>query len=278
MTPASTARVQASGSSFYAAMRLLPKAEREAMFAIYGFCRAVDDIADDPGPSRVSRSTALDQWRERLAALYRGQPAPELAALANAVARFDLAETDFLAIVDGMAMDVEADIRAPDFAAFDLYCDRVASAVGRLAVRVFGMAAPEGERLAHHLGRALQYTNVLRDLDEDAAIGRLYLPAEALAAARLTANDRDPRTVIDDPAIDTACRWLADRAGEHYARADELLATRPSGRLAAPRLMSAVYGRMLERMRAAGWAAPRSRARIGKGELFGLIVTRGWLA
>ena len=90
---------------------------------------------------------------------------------------------DFHAVIDGMAMDVAADIRAPDLATLDLYCDRVASAVGRLSIKVFGMTETEGFLLAHHLGRALQLTNILRDIDEDAGIGRLYLPRENLEAA-----------------------------------------------------------------------------------------------
>ncbi len=102
---------------------------------------------------------------------------------------FGLRREDFLAVIDGMEMDVVDDIRAPDFATLDLYCDRVASAVGRLSVRVFGMEEQDGIALAHHLGRALQLTNILRDLDEDAAIGRLYLPREALREAGITATD-----------------------------------------------------------------------------------------
>ena len=93
---------------------------------------------------------------------------------------YDLSHEDFDAVIDGMAMDAAQDIRAPDWATLDLYCDRVASAVGRLSVRIFGLAPEPGEALAHHLGRALQLTNILRDIDEDAGVGRLYLPREAL--------------------------------------------------------------------------------------------------
>ena len=174
---------QASGSSFYAAMRVLPQAERDAMFAIYAFCRKVDDIADDPGPTPAERREALDAWRADLAALYAGVPPERTQALVEPVRRFGLRQEDFLAVIDGMQMDVDADIVAPDFATLDLYCDRVASAVGRLSVCIFGMDEAPGIELAHHLGRALQLTNILRDLDEDAAIGRLYVPSEALDEA-----------------------------------------------------------------------------------------------
>jgi len=160
-------------------MRILPLAQREAMFEIYSFCRAVDDIADDPGP-REARRAQLAQWRADIDALYRGAAPPQLAGLAAAVGTFALEREDFIAVIDGMEMDVVADIRAPDMVTLDLYCDRVACAVGRLSVRVFGMEREAGLKLADHLGRALQLTNILRDLDEDAAMGRLYLPREAL--------------------------------------------------------------------------------------------------
>src|SRR5258706_590625 len=188
----------ASGSSFYAAMRILPRAQREAMFQIYSFCRQVDDIADSDGP-RPERLAALQQWRDDIAALYQGHPPPRLKDYVTSVKTFGLRREDFLAIVDGMEMDVPQDIRAPDMATLDLYCDRVASAVGRLSVRVFGLPEDDGILLAHHLGRALQLTNILRDIDEDAALGRLYLPRERLLLAGITGDD--PQTVIADRAL-----------------------------------------------------------------------------
>ena len=129
------------------------------MFEIYSFCRAVDDIADDPGP-REPRRGQLQAWRADIDALYAGAPPQHLAGLAQAVKQFNLKREDFMAVIDGMAMDVDADIRAPDQATLDLYCDRVACAVGRLSVRVFGMAPDAGLALAHHLGCALQLTNI----------------------------------------------------------------------------------------------------------------------
>src|SRR5580704_17757094 len=178
----------ASGSSFYAAMRILPAEQRQAMFQIYSFCRKVDDIADSDGP-RGERLAALQQWRDDIDALYQGDPPPRLRDYVTSVKKFDLQRADFLAIVDGMEMDVPQDIRAPDLATLDLYCDRVASAVGRLSVRVFGLPAADGIPLAHHLGRALQLTNILRDIDEDASLGRLYLPREGLLLAGITSDD-----------------------------------------------------------------------------------------
>jgi len=261
---------QASGSSFYAGMRLLPKPEREAMFAVYAFCRAVDDIADDEQGDPADRAAALDQWRCDLDALYAGGPPGQAAMLADAVRQFDLDRADFEAVIDGMAMDVARDIRWPTMDELDLYCDRVASAVGRLSVRIFGMSHNPGIELAFHLGRALQLTNILRDIDEDAAIGRVYLPVEALEGAGIALTT--PQQVTADPRIDQAVRPLVARAHEHYRRANAVLASRPAGHLLAPRLMEAVYSRLLTRMERTGWAPPRVRVRVSKPLLLWTVL------
>ncbi|MDJ0391090.1 presqualene diphosphate synthase HpnD [Roseomonas sp. E05] len=276
---AAALQARQSGSSFYTAMRLMPKAERAAMFAVYAFCRQVDDIADDAARPRPERAAALDAWRADLAALYAGHPADRpfgrAAFLAEAVHRFGLRLADFLAVIDGMAMDVAADIRAPDRATLDLYCDRVASAVGRLSTRIFGMDPAPGEELAHELGRALQLTNILRDLDEDAAIGRLYLPREPLLETGIATTE--PQAVIADPRVDLACRPLAAQARAHFAAAERLLRARPRGRLLAPRLMAAVYQALLRDMEAQGWAPPRQRVRLTKRRLLWIVAQRGVL-
>jgi squalene synthase HpnD len=263
-------RARISGSSFYAAMRLMPKVEREAMFAIYLFCRLVDDIADDDARPRPVRAAALVQWRSDIDALYAGRPAGQASFLQGPVRAFALKQADFLDVIHGMEMDVAADIRAPDLAMLGLYCDRVAVAVGRLSTRVFRMDEAPGVELAHHLGRALQLTNILRDLDEDAAIGRLYLPRELLVQAGI--DSTEPAIVIGDSRVDGACRALAAQALDHFAAANRLMRSRPRGNLLAARLMGAVYRALLDRMLAEGWAPPRRRVRIGKPHLLYLIA------
>jgi phytoene synthase len=275
VTSSAEAATQASGSSFYAGMRVLPKAEREGMYAVYSFCRQVDDIADDLEGAQEDRRDLLNAWRADLAALYAGGRPERTAFLAEPVVRFGLRQADFLAVIDGMEMDVDQDIRAPDLETLDLYCDRVASAVGRLSVKVFGMDETPGLTLAHHLGRALQLTNILRDLDEDATIGRLYMPAELLREAGIESDD--PAVVVDDPRLAAAAAALAAQAQAHYAAAQAVLAARPKGRMIAPRLMYGVYSRILERMTKIGWAPPRSRVRIGKLELIWILIRCGLL-
>jgi phytoene synthase len=271
---AASARKKATGSSFYLAMRLMPKRERDAMFAIYAFCRRVDDIADDGLGTRAERHERLEAWRYDLEALYEGQTPQRVAFLAPAVAQFGLRKVDFLTVLDGMDMDVVEDIVAPDLATLDLYCERVASAVGRLSIKVFGMDEGPGFALAHNLGRALQLTNILRDIDEDAGIGRLYLPREYLFAAGF--KSLDPRMVISNPKVDGVCRAVAALAHTHYDKASALLAGKPKGRIATPRLMGAVYSEILKASESQGFAPPRKRVSLSRGKLVSLLLRVGF--
>jgi squalene synthase HpnD len=250
-------------------MRILPREQRDAMFQIYSFCRQVDDIADSDGP-RPERLAALQQWRDDIDALYQGRPPARLRDYISSVRRFDLQREDFLAVVDGMEMDVPQDIRAPDLATLDLYCDRVASAVGRLSVRVFGLGRDDGILLAHHLGRALQLTNILRDIDEDAGIGRLYLPREGLLHAGIT--NFDPLKVISNPALAKVCAAVVERARTHFQEADEVMDRNPRRVVRAPRIMSKYYRAILELLVARGFALPRAPVRLNKMARIAIVL------
>jgi phytoene synthase len=263
------AATRASGSSFYTAMRILPPPQREAMYEIYSFCRAVDDIADSSA-SRASRRAQLAQWRNDIDRLYTPEPPEKLQGLARATRDFTLAREDFLAVIDGMQMDADADIQAPDWVTLDLYCDRVASAVGRLSVNVFGMQRKDGVALAHHLGRALQLTNILRDLDEDAAVRRLYLPREALQEAGIATTD--PASVLAHPALAQACAAVTARAWSHFTEADTIMRRAKRSTVKAPRIMGEVYRAMLEGMQERGWAAPRQRVRVRRLYLLWIML------
>jgi presqualene diphosphate synthase len=260
---------RASGSSFYTAMRILPRAQREAMYEIYSFCRRVDDVADSDG-ARTERLAELDEWRSEINALYEGTLGPRVAGLARPVREFKLAREDFLTLIDGMEMDTLEDIRAPSFATLDLYCDRVASAVGRLSVRVFGIKPDAGRLLAHHLGRALQLTNILRDLDEDAAAGRLYLPREALESAGIVPIE--PASVLRSAALTTACNEVAARARMHFQEADKIMARLPRHEVRAARIMSEVYHAVFDALLARGFAPPRARVRITRLRLAWIVL------
>jgi presqualene diphosphate synthase len=260
---------RASGSSFYMAMRILPQAQRDAMFAIYSFCRQVDDVADAPGP-RDGRRAELAAWRADVEALYAGAVAARTRDLAGPAQDYGLEKADFLAVIDGMEMDVIADVRAPTWSELDLYCDRVASAVGRLSVKIFGLESKAGHGLAHHLGRALQLTNILRDLDEDAAVGRLYLPQEALAEAGI--DTADPAVVLASPSIGRACAQLVKAARDHFDSANEIMSSAPRRAVRAPRIMGAVYRLILEHTATRGFLPPRQPVKLPRPRIAWIIM------
>ena len=219
-------RVEAAGTSFYWAMRLLPLDRRNGMYAVYAWCREVDDIADSDRPIEF-KLAALCAWRDEIEALYDGCPRQLVTrALHEPVLRYELRRQDFVAVIDGMEMDAREDIRAPDLATLDLYCSRVASAVGHLSVHVFGDASPAAHRVANSLGRALQLTNILRDLAEDAERGRLYLPREILDRHGIRGSE--PTVVLRHPALPAACRELAAKAERHFAEAELAMSAMPA--------------------------------------------------
>lgn len=261
----------AGGSSFYLAMRILPQAKRDAMFEIYKFCRKVDDVADSAGP-RDARLAELNRYRDDVESLYAGRTSERMGGFL-AMRDFGLKREDFLAVLDGMEMDIVSNIRAPRLAALDLYCDRVASAVGRLSVRVFGMPNDDGIALSHHLGRALQLTNILRDVDEDADIGRLYLPREYLVAAGIESDD--PQTVLAHPNLGQACAPLIERAREHFRQARTIMDRQPRAAVKAPRIMAEAYAPMLDRLQQRGFATPRERVRLDRVHLILAVLRYG---
>ena len=266
-------RVEAAGTSFYWAMRLLPRDRRDGMYAIYAFCREVDDIADDSGPP-ASKQAALAEWHSEIDALYDGRPRQLVArALAEPVARYRLRREDFHAVIDGMEMDAAEDIRAPDLATLELYCGRVAGAVGHLSVHVFGDASPAAHSVADHLGRALQLTNILRDLDEDAQRGRLYLPREILERHGISATD--PLTVLRHPALPAACRDLAELALSHFDEAARAMARCSRRAMRPAAVMGAFYRAMLDALLREGWRDPSTRIRLSKLHKLRLVLRHG---
>ncbi len=253
-------RVRASGSSFLMAMRLLPPARRRAMYVIYAFCREVDDIADGPLPAAEKRGH-LAAWRADVDAIFDGTPRQPIAkALVDPVRAFALRREDLAAVIDGVAMDVDGAMLAPAMADLDLYADRVAGAVGRLSVRVFGCASADADRVAASLGRALQFTNILRDLAEDAGQGRLYLPRDLLG--RHGVPTHDPVAALAHPGLPLACADLAAEARAAFAAAAAAMARCPRRALRPAALMGAVYGALLDRLEQTGWRPTQRKVRL----------------
>ena len=268
-------KVEAAGTSFYWAMRLLPQQRRDGMYAIYAFCREVDDIADDFGPPEQKKA-ALAAWHDEIDALYAGRPSQLIArALNEPVTRYRLRRQDFHAVIDGMEMDAAQDIRAPDLATLDRYCGRVAGAVGHLSVHVFGDPGPDAHAVADSLGRALQLTNILRDLDEDARRGRLYLPKEILDRHGIRSDD--PLLVLRHPALPAACRDLAAIAEGHFADAARAMARCSRRAMRPAAIMAAFYRAMLEALLRSEWREPSRRVGLSKSQKLWLVLRHGVL-
>lgn len=250
----------AGRSSFYWAMRLMPRAKRSAMFAVYGWCRLVDDIADAELPADLRRA-GLDAARRDLDRLFA---ADDGSALSRAIRDHRLDRTWFDMVLEGLATDIATPLRAPEMAALDLYCQRVAGAPGRMAIAIFGCAEAEAADFAFAAGTALQLTNILRDVAEDAGRGRLYLPREALAAAGIASDD--PRAVLADPRLAAAKAWLAAHARRHYEAA-EALARHCDRRHLWPGLaMLRLYRRLFDRL------PNEPRPRLGTFEAFAIVL------
>jgi squalene synthase HpnD len=265
-------RVEAAGTSFYWAMRLLPKDRRNGMYAVYAFCREVDDIADDW--PEVERPAGLAGWHDEIEAIYAGRPRHLIArALAEPVARFRLRKSDFHDVIDGMEMDAAQAIRAPELATLDLYCARVAAAVGHLSVHVFGDPGEAAHQVADALGRALQLTNILRDLAEDAERGRLYLPRELLGRHGIRGDD--PRAVLRHPALPAVCRDVAAIAVRHFEAAQAAMARSSRRAMRPAAIMGAFYRAMLDALLAADWRDPTARVSLSSGRKLWLVLRHG---
>jgi phytoene synthase len=255
----------AAGSSFYWAMRFLPAEKRDAIFAVYAFAREVDDIADGDG-SDAEKRMALEEWRRDIDLLYAGQPRNAITrVLTPAVQTYGLRREDFHALIDGMEMDGLGPIRAPSMDDLLLYCDRVACAVGRLCVRIFGEPGEAGQRTADHLGLALQLTNILRDVEEDATMGRLYLPRELLREEGVESDE--PTVALRDPRLRQVCRRLAERADREF-RLSEAAIDQCSRRAMRPAIiMMMVYRKTLDRLLEEDWAYLPAAPRNGVSKL-----------
>lgn len=268
------AAVRASGTSFYWAMRLLPAEKRRAMFAVYAFCREVDDIADEPGELDEKRRR-LQIWRQAIDALYDGiVTLPLTRALAGPVRDYGLQARDFHAIIDGMEMDAAERVRLADSDELSLYCDRVACAVGRLSTRIFGLDEETGERLAFNLGQALQLTNILRDLAEDAARDRLYLPADLLTAVGIE-DTEDAAFVLRQRRTAEVCESLAETAARRFAEAQAIIAGCDRRQVRPAAAMMEVYQRIHRRLVARGWQRWAEPVSVPTAEKLWIAVRHG---
>lgn len=256
-------------STFYWAMALMPRTRRRAMFALYDLARALDDVADNDGTPEAKRA-ALAEWRLEIDRLYRGMPTHELTqALLPVVRRFELPRDELEELTRGMEMDVDGPLVAPPRAELDLYCRRVAGTIGRLSLPIFGADGGAEREFALYLGRALQLTNILRDIHADAAIGRLYVPAEHLAAAGIAA--RDIGSVLKDKRFNTAAQGLVADAQAAFTAAHARLPDCNRRALWPALAMSAAYRALLDRL-AVSHLPMTDRQHVSRGAALGAAL------
>ena len=253
--------VDTSGSSFSLGMRILPPMRRRAMYALYAFCREVDDVADGPG-NPAEKLNQLANWREEVSRIYEGTPTHQTArALAPHAMAFNLPRQELQALIEGVEMDARQEMVAPSRERLDIYCRNVAGAVGLLSIRIFEEPHKDAQDFAVALGHALQLTNILRDIDEDARLGRLYLPRELLIKHGIDPCI-SPAQAVHDPRIAAACRDLAIVARRSFRKADHLLLQCDRRRLRGALVMFGIYERLLGALEAKDWQAPRRRVRL----------------
>ena len=236
-------RAAGSGSSFYYSFLFLEPRRRQAITALYAFCREVDDVVDECPDAALAR-TKLDWWRGEIANLYVGRPShPVTQALAGSLKEFHLPQEQLLEIIDGMEMDLEQ-ARYADFKALHLYCYRVASVVGLLAAEIFGYRERQTLKYAHDLGLAFQLTNIIRDVGEDARRGRVYLPQDELARFGVSEADLLQANYSDN--FRHLMEFQVERAQATYRQAFALLPAADRKAQRAGLIMAAIYRATLD--------------------------------
>lgn len=241
--------IRESRSNFSLPFLALPPEGRRALMAVYAYCRVADDIADAPGGAAARKKAVLRAWREALAGLREENPPhPIIGELAWAARKYDVPPEHLQAVCDGVGADLEEGRRFEGVAALENYCDKVASAVGLACLGIFGAQSESAKRYAVCLGRALQMTNILRDVWEDAARGRCYIPQDEMEEYGVSASDLASRKHA--PRVVRLLRFQAGRARAYYERADAALRDAERAALLPARLMARIYQRLLRKMEA----------------------------
>lgn len=267
-------KAAASGSSFYYSFLFLEPVRRQAITALYAFCREVDDVVDEcPDPALAQ--TKLVWWRGELAQLYAGSPThPVTLALQEAMQSFSLPHEQLTEIIDGMEMDLHQ-ARYVDFKSLHLYCYRVASVVGLLAAEIFGYSDRRTLKYAHDLGLAFQLTNIVRDVGEDARRGRIYLPLDELQRFDVSQSDLIESRYSEK--FSALMRFQIERARAMYAQAFAQLPAADRRSQRAGLVMAAIYQSTLDEIERDGYRVLHQR--IALTPLRKLwIAGRTWLA
>lgn len=268
--------LRATPSSFYWAMRILPRIKREAIFEVYSFCREVDDIADGVLPLD-EKIELLNEWRHRIDDVMDGTEAANFSdGFSKTIVSYGINRDDLFAVINGMETDAVEKVTIANMDELDIYMDRVASAVGKISNKIFALKGEQADSLAVNLGRALQLTNILRDIAEDASLGRTYIPQSVLEKYSVQRTEADE--ILKDENLPKALDFMATLAQEYYQKADNNLMALPRGPSRPVRIMKAVYGRVLEKMIKNGWHYPYAPTRISKIEKIFIAAKAAFLA
>ncbi len=243
-------KAAASGSSFYYAFLFLPKDRRAAITAFYAFCREVDDVVDETTDPGVA-ATKLAWWRSQVAQAFAGQPThPVMKALMPLADAYKIEMRHLNAIIDGCEMDLQQS-RYLDFAGLQRYCHLVAGMVGEVAARIFGQTTEQTTAYAHTLGLAFQLTNIIRDVGEDAVMGRIYLPIDELQRFDVKAHEVIKR--VPSERFDALMKFQTERALATY---DQALAMLPAADFRSQKpglMMASIYRTLLREIQAGGF-------------------------
>lgn len=264
--------VKRSGTSFFWSMRLLPTPKRNAMYTIYAFFRHIDDIVDGSLPNE-KKIELINAWREELNNIYdKKVPTTDIGRkIYKNCMRFKLPKSEFVKMLDSISMDLPIPIQAPNMDEFNQYCRGVAGVPGNLTLRIFGCEDEILiEQLSETLGRALQITNILRDIKEDAQAQRIYIPAEMLEYAGI--SSRDPHIVLVDKNLAIAREKLSQIADMDYKKAFELIKTLPNKHVRSIRMIAEIYKRYFDIMQNRGWEVISPKPKISKLNKLCLIL------
>ncbi|HEB87642.1 MAG TPA: squalene synthase HpnD [Gammaproteobacteria bacterium] len=266
-------KAASSGSSFYYSFMALAANQRRAIIALYAFCREVDDVVDNPGEIQI-KQIKLQWWRTEIDQLFAGQAQhPVTRALTPVLEQFDLPEEYFLEIIDGMEMDLQQQ-RYENFKSLSLYCYRVAGVVGLMAAEIFGYEDRRTLKYARDLGMAFQLTNILRDVHEDAQLGRIYLPAEDLQ--RFSVSEKDIFAGQASPNFQQLMQFECDRAKQYYHSAFEYLPEQDRFNQRCGLIMAAIYRAVLDKMEKNHFPVLTGRVRLSNAHKLWLALAT-WL-
>ena len=239
--------VRKSGTSFFWGMKRLPKEQKRAMFALYAFCREVDDIADEKNLKKKNKLNQISVWEKKINSIFKERKFKDSLSkeLLEAVKKFDLNKSDFISIIKGMKMDINEDIKFPSKKKFELYCDRVAVAVGYISINIFGIKSSEGRNYALNLGRAFQITNIVRDFKEDANRSRCYIPINYLEKYKIKKNLKD---LCNSSELNLILQDLLEEANFYFLKSNKISLKLDSKKIIASETMKLFYETIHQKM------------------------------